>query len=107
MIMIYPKPPKFQPTLKTIPEHPPQVFNPFLTFETIAEIKERYRSLCLKLVIYRSFLNPYQLFRDCIMRVREELKELTLEVPPDEPHRPLRRSRRLAKMARVDYSRFF
>ena len=106
MIMIYPKPPKFQPTLKTIPEHPPQVFN-HLTFETIAEIKESYRSFCLKLVIYRSFLNPYQLFRDCIMRVRDELKELTVEVPPDEPHRPLRRSPRLAKMARVDYSKFY
>ena len=82
------------------------MFNPNLTKEQIAEIK---LNLFEATVLARKQYQP-SLWRNCIMKylAMSEMKHLTVQVPPDEPHRPpLRRSPRLAKMARVDYSKFF
>ena len=77
-----------------------------LTKKEIDDIKSNHFGAT---VLCREQYKP-SLKRTCIMKnlAMSEMTYLTVQVPPDEPHRPpLRRSPRLAKMARVDYSKFF
>ena len=82
------------------------MFNQNLTKKQIVEIKSNHFEAS---VLAREEWEP-SLWTDFLVKhlALTEMKELSVQVPPDEPHRPpLRRSPRLAKMARVDYSKFF
>ena len=76
------------------------LFNPKLTKEDVSSIVDMHCSL---IHCARHTCSSLSEFKTCMrMFIMSEITYLTVKVPPDEPHRPLRRSPRLAKKARVD-----